>query len=339
MITRESIFYINLRQAYLVSPLYANRVSSRTVLFTSTPEEYLDPAILRRLFGEDIVRHIWIPRNIKELKKAVGERDGLAMRLEKAELALIKKANAIRLKKEKKEGKGQGEEMKALRRSESLQAANDHDLFDETVKEESWEKWVDKKDRPTHRLGHFGFLGIGTKVDTIEWCRKELDEAIPSVEKMQHRHRNGLGKPYSAVFVEFATLKDAQSAYQSLTHHESLHMAPRYTGIQPAELIWSNMGIKWFERIVRVLLTTGFWIGLIVFWSIPVTFIASISSVDSLSRFAGLHWLSFLQNLPPWASGVVTGLLPSILLSALMALLPPVLRRKFKNIPQRFFAY
>ena len=35
MITRESIFYINLRQAYLLSPYYASRISSRTVLFTS----------------------------------------------------------------------------------------------------------------------------------------------------------------------------------------------------------------------------------------------------------------------------------------------------------------
>ena len=35
MITRESIYYINLRQAYLLSPLYAARLSSRTVLYTS----------------------------------------------------------------------------------------------------------------------------------------------------------------------------------------------------------------------------------------------------------------------------------------------------------------
>lgn len=42
MITRESIFYINLRQAYLMSPFYTSRMSSRTVLFTSVPEDYMD---------------------------------------------------------------------------------------------------------------------------------------------------------------------------------------------------------------------------------------------------------------------------------------------------------
>lgn len=35
MITRESIYYINIRQAYLLSPLYASRISSRIVLFCS----------------------------------------------------------------------------------------------------------------------------------------------------------------------------------------------------------------------------------------------------------------------------------------------------------------
>lgn len=328
MIARESIYYINLRQAYLVSPLYAERVSSRTVLFTSTPEEYLDSGVIRRLFGEDIVKHVWIPRNIDELKEAVEKRDKIAMKLEKAEITLIKKANEVRLKKAKKDMKGQGEEMKALRRSESIQPGDDHNSHDEGVKEENWSNWVEQKDRPTHRLGNFGFIGIGKKVDTIDWCRQELERAIPEVEEMQQGHRKGRGRPYSSVFVEFATLKDAQSAYQSLTHHESLHMAPRYTGIHPAELIWSNMRIRWFERIVRFVLTTAFWIGLILFWSFPVTFISSISNVASLSALPGLQWLSFLQNLPTWASGLVTGLLPSILLSVLMSLLPPVLRRK-----------
>jgi len=42
MITRESIYYINLRQAYLMSPFYTSRISSRTVLFTSVPEDYMD---------------------------------------------------------------------------------------------------------------------------------------------------------------------------------------------------------------------------------------------------------------------------------------------------------
>ncbi|PHH81683.1 hypothetical protein CDD83_3510 [Cordyceps sp. RAO-2017] len=49
MIMRECIFYINLRQAYLLAPHYSRRISSRTVLFTAVPSDYLDEARIRQM--------------------------------------------------------------------------------------------------------------------------------------------------------------------------------------------------------------------------------------------------------------------------------------------------
>lgn len=103
-IVRESIYFVNLRQAYLSSPFYAERLSSRTVFLTSVPTPYLDKARLRKLYG-DSVRRVWIPRTSRELANAVKERDQTAERLEKAEIALIKKANAARLKDLRRQGK------------------------------------------------------------------------------------------------------------------------------------------------------------------------------------------------------------------------------------------
>lgn len=40
VITRESIYFINLRRAYLLAPFNSARISSRTVLFTDVPVEY-----------------------------------------------------------------------------------------------------------------------------------------------------------------------------------------------------------------------------------------------------------------------------------------------------------
>lgn len=97
-IVRESIYFVNLRQAYLSSPFYADRLSSRTVLLTSVPTPYLDEARLRKLYG-DSVRRVWIPKTSRELANAVKEREETAERLEKAEILLIKKANVARLKK------------------------------------------------------------------------------------------------------------------------------------------------------------------------------------------------------------------------------------------------
>jgi len=97
LITRESIYYINLRQAFLLSPTYANRISSRTVLFTSVPAPYLDEHKLRKVFGE-AVRRVWITGETKEVDEVVEERDKVAFRLEAAEVKLIKLANAERNK-------------------------------------------------------------------------------------------------------------------------------------------------------------------------------------------------------------------------------------------------
>ena len=91
MVMRESIYFINLRQAYLLSPLYANRMSSRTVLFTSVPEEYLNEGKLRRMFGKQ-VKNLWIANDCEEIEELVKERDKVAMKLEGAETKLVKMA-------------------------------------------------------------------------------------------------------------------------------------------------------------------------------------------------------------------------------------------------------
>jgi hypothetical protein len=104
MITRESIYFINLRQAYLLAPFYTSRISSRTVLYTAVPEDYMNKPKLRGMLGPS-VRRIWFATDTKELDEKVEERDKAAMKLEGAETKLIQTANAARIKAEKK---GQG---------------------------------------------------------------------------------------------------------------------------------------------------------------------------------------------------------------------------------------
>ncbi|KAG6008416.1 hypothetical protein E4U21_004438 [Claviceps maximensis] len=96
-IVRECIYYVNLRQAYLSSPYYADRISSRTIMLTCVPKKYQDERRLRRLYG-DQVKRVFIPRTSKALAKMVKERQQTAERLEKAEIALIRKANSARHK-------------------------------------------------------------------------------------------------------------------------------------------------------------------------------------------------------------------------------------------------
>ena len=313
-VMRESIYYINLRQAYLLSPLYASRMSSRTVLFTSVPTAYLDEGKLRRMFGKQ-VKNLWIANECKEIEKLVEERDKVAFKLEAAETKLVKLANAARLKSIKKGG-ARGEEHRANMGGEHADGESGSAAA----------RFLKPKNRPTHRLKPI----IGKKVDTINWCRSELERIIPKVDALQAKYRAGEGKFISSVFVEFYTQSEAQAAYQSLSHHQALHMAPRFIGINPEEVIWKNLKIKWASRVVRNIATIGFVIALVVFWSIPVAFVGVLSNIKSLESTKGLTWLHFLDKIPPAIFGLVQGLLPSVLLAVLMSLLPIILRMMAK---------
>ena len=101
-------------------------------------------------------------------------------------------------------------------------------------------------------------------------------------------------------------------------------MAPRYIGINPTQVVWANLRIKWWERIIRYSGTIAFVIALIIFWAIPTAVVGFISNINNIIKI--LPWLSFINNCPQVILGVITSLLPTVLMSVLMALVPIILR-------------
>lgn len=303
-ILRECIFYINVRQAFLLSPTYSKRISSRTVLFTSVPEEYQDEARLRTLFGES-VQNIWLVGDTTELDELVKERDDVAMKLEKGEVKLLKLVNKERIKVMKKGGDV----------TEKAPANADPEAGNIAA------RWIPDKTRPSHRLGPLGL--IGKKVDTIEWGREELQRLIPAVDTAQAEFIGGNVKKAPAVFIEFFTQSDAQAAFQTVAHHQALQMSPRYIGVQPSEVVWKSLFIPWWQLFVRRYAVYAFIAALVIFWAIPVGIVGLISQVSTLKQLPGLTWL---DKIPKAILGVVSGLLPSIALSILMSLVPVIMR-------------
>ncbi|RFU29185.1 hypothetical protein B7463_g7156, partial [Scytalidium lignicola] len=307
LITRESIYYINLRQAFLLSPAYANRISSRTVLFTGVPKNYLDQAKLRKVFG-DQVKRIWIVADSSKLDELVEERDDVAYKLEGAEVKLIKMAHQAR--------------MKAIKAGASSETEPFPEVADADTESASLAgRWVPKKKWPTHKLGKWGLYG--KKVDTIEWGREKLSTLIPEVEAAQQAYIAGETEKTGGVFMEFYNQAEAQSAYQSLSHHQALHMCPRYIGVTPGEVVWPSLQISWWQRVVRRIGVLAFITALIVFWAIPVAVVGLISNVSYLESVSFLTWL---KKIPTVIMGVVTGLLPAVALSILMSLVPVIMR-------------
>ncbi|KAF7564104.1 hypothetical protein G7046_g41 [Stylonectria norvegica] len=304
MIMRECIFYINVRQAFLLTPQYSKRISSRTVLFTSVPEAYLDETKIRQLFSES-VKNVWLVGNTKELDKLIEERDEVAMKLEKGEVKLLKLVNKAVIKANKKSGQSVDKTPSPADTESGSIAA----------------RWLPNKKRPSHRLGPLGL--IGKKVDTIEWGREELHRILPQAETAQADWMAGNFKKSPAVFVEFHTQSDAQAAYQVVTHHHVLHMSPRYIGVQPNEVVWKSLAMPWWQLIVRRYAVYAFITILIVFWAIPVGVVGIISQVSTLKTLPGLTWIA---KIPTVILGVVSGLLPSVALSILMSLVPVIMR-------------
>lgn len=313
MIMRECIFYINLRQAFLLSPLYSERISSRTVLFSSVPENYRDEATLRKVFGAS-AKTIWITRDTKEVDKLVEDRDKAAMRLEKAEVKLIKLANKAR--------------QAALKKGASPDDTESAPIVADAESGSIAARWVPAKKRPSHRLGLLGL--VGAKVDTINWCRTELERLLPEVAAAQAKYRAGGYKNVPGVFIEFRSQSDAEGAAQVLAHHRGLQMTPKYVGVRPGEVVWSSLRVPWWQRQVRRYAVLAFIAALILFWAIPVAFVGLISNVDHLKTISFLTWL---DKIPPVIMGVVTGLLPSVLLSILMSLVPIIMRCTFEENP------
>ncbi|KAL7812690.1 DUF221 domain-containing protein [Trichoderma aethiopicum] len=307
MITRECIFYINLRQAHHINPHNAKRISARTVLFTSVPDEYNNEERIRGMFGG--VKRVWVCGKTKELDDLVEKRDEAAMKLEKGEISLLKLVNKARTKAQKK-----GEVQ-----PEGPASANTADGDIETGNIAS--RWITDKKRPHHRLGPLGL--VGKKVDTIEWSRSELQRLIPEVDKAQADWRSGNYEKVRAVFVEFETQGEAQFAYQSVTHHEALHMDPKAIGVQPGEVIWKNLALPWWQVIIRHYVVYAFIAALIIFWAIPVGIVGLIAQVNTLKSIPGLTWIG---DIPKPILGVISGLLPAVALSVLMSLVPVIMR-------------
>ncbi|KAI5805205.1 hypothetical protein EDC01DRAFT_627090 [Geopyxis carbonaria] len=300
-IYRELIFFTTMRQAYMLSPIYSTRISARTVLVNTIPEQYLNETKLARMFEH--VKRIWIATDTTELDDLVEERTKVAMQLEAAEVKLIKLAD-----KERRKVGGESEKVQPGMETEGESGS-------------VAARWLPREKRPTHKLKPL----IGEKVDTIDWCRGKLAELNPKIDELQALHRSGEAKKLSSAFIEFETQSAAQAALQTLAHNKPLHMAPRFIGVSPEEVIWTNLKLLWWERLSKFASTTAFVVAMVIFWSIPVAIVGTISNITYLTE--KVPFLGFINDVPPVILGVITGLLPAVMLAVLMALVPIILRK------------
>ncbi|GMI86004.1 early-responsive to dehydration 4 [Hibiscus trionum] len=181
--------------------------------------------------------------------------------------------------------------------------------------------------RPTNKTG---FLGLcGKQVDSIEYYNekiKELTKKLEAEQKVTLRE-----KQLGSALVFFTNRVTATLAAQSL-HAQMVNKWMVTEAPEPRQLVWSNLTIKFFERIVRQYIIYFVVFLTIVFYIIPIGFISAITTLENLRKL-----LPFLKPIIDRAEikTVLEAYLPQLALIVFLALLPMFLLflSKMEGIP------
>lgn len=298
LIIRERLLLIGARQAFVLDEVHASRLASKTVLFLNAPHEALGPENMERIFGKEAVK-VWPVKNVDELEDLCQERNDAAYQLEKAEVELSQKASN--------------------KRTQQLKKSNGHGPPDVEAA-----SLVPKQDRPTHRV-----QTAMKKVDSIDWSRKQVVDLAEQIKTLRDAQKSRTLPDQSAVFVAFASQQAAHRAYEKIKFVSSLPTEHRYLGVQAKEVLWKNLSWTPAVRASKATLALVFVIAFIIFFSIPVGIIGSISNVKYLAE--NVRWLSFVNDLPPAVLGLLEGLLPPFLVSWFVSYVPKLFRRKYST--------
>lgn len=252
-------------------------------------------------FGGE-ARHQWIVKNTKSLDDEVKSRDDKTVRLEFAEVAFLRQASKKIAETRRREG------------SEAEGSA--HDAVIESAR---------PRERQYYLTGHAS--------DLIQHVRNEVKQAVQKVAEKRESYSAESTNSHNrcAIFVEYATQSAAQRAYRGESKSRlpvplNLPIQSRLIGVLPNEIIWRNLAMPQAERLSKKSVANILIALLIVFWSIPTAIIGTISNVNYLAD--NVSWLSWINDLPDYLLGLLTGFLPPFLTSQFASYLPNLMRRK-----------
>ncbi|KAG0025664.1 hypothetical protein BGZ81_006991, partial [Podila clonocystis] len=320
--------YISRRQHYLMSHHHAQSLQATTVLVCGIPPGEDNIQSLNRIFSvlPGGVHRIWLAYEAKQLQKDCTKRIALTNKLEVAECGLIRSKLKLHAQTGRRPSQASAASTDLLRNRAqggeegSAGAATHHS--DESFPAQN---------RPQHRTSPFPLSKLpcgGKKIDSILAYRSELsnmNSAIMARQQagMQGMHGNQSENKMSSAFIQFNHQLGAHLAAQSVVHRKTLTMSPRHLEVHPRDVLWDNLGYSLKERNVRKTIAMVLAFLLIALWTIPVTFVASIASLDTIVKFA--PFLSGVYSLPKIVVGIIQGLLPPIGLALLMMILPIIL--------------
>ena len=331
---REKVNFIDVRQRFLTSPEHRLKASARTVLITNIPSEYRSKEALEALYDVFVDNDdrskltVWVNRDYKVLRDLVAQRRSLRHSLEKEELRIQRLVNM----KYRKSGEAAGSKQLTKESSQdapvddeqgadkegvqSISSAFEADCLEET---EIWHNYlkpstaskislVQGKDGSWKPASFFKFWVTGKrkKASKIAWLRAEIarltiqiDGLLPKLDDEE------LFKKQNSAFIQFDRQMAAHMACSLVSHNLAGRMSPRFVEVSPHEIIWPNMGVTSFGRLIRTIIAIILFAAMLFLWGIPTSILGSLSQLGNLSY--SVAWLHWLQHWPSWIIGLISG--------------------------------
>lgn len=103
-------------------------------------------------------------------------------------------------------------------------------------------------------------------------------------------------------------------------------MSQSYIEQSPENVVWFNLNLGAYQLSLRRALSVAATAGLMLLWFLPTAVISAIANSKQLLSFWWMQWLNGDSAAKRLLQGVITGVLPPVLLALLNMALPSVLR-------------
>ncbi|KAJ3051787.1 hypothetical protein HK097_007191 [Rhizophlyctis rosea] len=185
------------------------------------------------------------------------------------------------------------------------------------------------------RPSYHSFLFFGPSHDTISTHIQALRHITSQMSQKRTLLSRGTGRTIGAAFIVFSDLFAPHVAALANIHGQPGVMADKVPGVDPSDIIWKNLSMGYYTRMGRWVLATIATVALTLAWGLITTFISSLASIDKLTKL--LPFLRVFNTWNPAVKGVIQGVLPTLVVMIVFALIPVIMRvlSDFAGLPTK----
>ncbi|EFJ15037.1 hypothetical protein SELMODRAFT_156268 [Selaginella moellendorffii] len=187
------------------------------------------------------------------------------------------------------------------------------------VKEIERLKQIAPHERPTCRDGWLGLFG--SKVDQLEFKSRKFEELFDEFREGQRELQNNGEAELPSAFVSFKSRWGAAMAAQTQQAENPMAWVTDWAP-EPRDVYWPNLSIP---LLLSKLYAVGVWVAV---FAIILTFVIPVGLVQTIAQLENLRkWFPAIKIVLkiPGIKSVITGYLPSVLLSLLLYIVPSLM--------------